>query len=156
MKKRLCLLLTFIFIFTASINVSAAEVTPEQAQAVTMNWVVATYYGGDCIKASQDVNFPVLYTNAYPIIENVLNNTIQVPITQPTQQVSSIQSTTDSTEVTVYVASSGNGECYHFNSSCSNMKSPRALPISKARAAGYRACSKCHAPRANFHSLNTL
>ena len=42
----------------------------------------------------------------------------------------------------VWVASSGTK--YHSRSSCSNMNSPRQIPLEDAKEAGYTACKKCH------------
>ncbi len=50
-------------------------------------------------------------------------------------------SDSQSSERTVWVT--GSGKKYHFSSSCSNMSSPRSIPISEARAKGYTACDKC-------------
>jgi hypothetical protein len=44
----------------------------------------------------------------------------------------------------VYIASSGNGKCYHSNSKCSRMKGTVKLTITKAKQRGYRACKKCY------------
>lgn len=45
-------------------------------------------------------------------------------------------------EVIVYISSYG--ECYHRYSSCSGMKSPRAVTLKEAKEKGRRACSKCY------------
>lgn len=45
---------------------------------------------------------------------------------------------------TVYVASSGNGKCYHRNSHCSNMKGANAMSRSAAESRGLRPCKKCY------------
>lgn len=45
-------------------------------------------------------------------------------------------------EITVYISSSG--ECYHSNSHCSGMQSPRAVSLQQAKEKGRRACSKCY------------
>ena len=42
----------------------------------------------------------------------------------------------------VWVASSGSK--YHSRSSCSNMNSPRQIPLEDAQNQGYTACKKCH------------
>ena len=42
---------------------------------------------------------------------------------------------------TVWVTSSG--KKYHYSSSCSNMKSPKSIPLSEAISKGYTACDKC-------------
>lgn len=45
--------------------------------------------------------------------------------------------------MTVYIASSGNGEKYHSNPSCSRMKNATAITISEAQSLGYTPCAKC-------------
>lgn len=45
-------------------------------------------------------------------------------------------------EETVWVATKG--KKYHRKQSCSNMQSPRSIPLSEAIAAGYTPCKKCH------------
>ena len=42
----------------------------------------------------------------------------------------------------VWIASSGTK--YHSKSSCSNMNSPRQIPLKEAIENGYTACKKCH------------
>lgn len=54
----------------------------------------------------------------------------------------SVQST-ESQEITVYVAASGNGKRYHTNPTCSRMKGAVSLSISEAEAQGYTPCKKC-------------
>lgn len=44
----------------------------------------------------------------------------------------------------VYIATSGNGHCYHSNKRCSNMKGTRKLTKKAAKKMGYRACKKCY------------
>ncbi len=44
----------------------------------------------------------------------------------------------------VYVASSGNGKCYHNNRRCSNMKGVNKVSVKWARSHGFRACKKCY------------
>ena len=39
---------------------------------------------------------------------------------------------------------SGSGKKYHSNSSCSNMKSPKQITLTEAKAQGKTACSKCY------------
>lgn len=46
-------------------------------------------------------------------------------------------------EMTVYVASSGNGKKYHSNPNCSRMKGTNSMTESQARNRGYSPCSKC-------------
>ena len=69
----------FIVLFTlfTTIPVSAEQLSEDQIQAAVMNWVVSTYYGGDNVAASKDVNFPKYYLDAYPVVLNTLNNSIQ-------------------------------------------------------------------------------
>ena len=45
--------------------------------------------------------------------------------------------------MTVYIASSGNGEKYHSNPSCSRMKNATAITVSEAQGLGYTPCAKC-------------
>lgn len=42
---------------------------------------------------------------------------------------------------TVYIVTSGSK--YHSKSTCSNMKSPKAVTVEEAEAVGYTKCSKC-------------
>ena len=44
-------------------------------------------------------------------------------------------------EKTVYITA--NGKKYHSNPNCSNMKSPKAITLSKAESSGYTPCKKC-------------
>lgn len=46
-------------------------------------------------------------------------------------------------ERTVYIASSGKGKKYHYDSTCSKMKGTISLTISEAESQGYTPCSKC-------------
>ena len=39
---------------------------------------------------------------------------------------------------------SSTGEKYHSKASCSNMSSPRQIPLEDAKEQGYTACKKCH------------
>lgn len=55
----------------------------------------------------------------------------------------SASSSSDSGGGIVYVAASGNGECYHTSPSCSRMKGTNSMTVAQAKAAGYRPCSKC-------------
>lgn len=48
----------------------------------------------------------------------------------------------DTQEQLVWVSS--NGHCYHSRSSCSNMKDPWQVTLSKAKGMGKRACKKCY------------
>ena len=45
----------------------------------------------------------------------------------------------------VFIAASGNGECYHTNKNCSRMRG-RVNKLTKkaAKRRGYRACKKCY------------
>ncbi|WP_294352676.1 hypothetical protein [uncultured Clostridium sp.] len=45
---------------------------------------------------------------------------------------------------TVYVASSGEGECYHSKPNCGRMKSAYSMTKSEAEGKGYRPCKKCY------------
>ena len=55
---------------------------------------------------------------------------------------SSNNTNTKATGNTVYITDKG--ECYHRSSSCSRMRSPRAVTLEEAIASGRRACSKCY------------
>lgn len=45
----------------------------------------------------------------------------------------------------VYIAASGNGQCYHSSKKCSNMRGRvRKLTKKSAKSQGYRACKKCY------------
>ncbi len=45
---------------------------------------------------------------------------------------------------TVYVASSGEGECYHSKPNCGRMKGTYSMTRSEAEGKGYRPCKKCY------------
>ena len=45
---------------------------------------------------------------------------------------------------TVYVASSGNGKCYHRDPHCSGMKGTHSMSRGEAEKRGFRACKKCY------------
>ena len=49
---------------------------------------------------------------------------------------------TDEKVQMVWVTESG--KRYHSRSTCSNMKSPRQIPLEDAKDQGYTACQKCH------------
>ncbi len=46
-------------------------------------------------------------------------------------------------EITVWIPTNG-GTKYHARSSCSNMKNPQEVTLSKAQNLGYTACKKCY------------
>lgn len=47
------------------------------------------------------------------------------------------------TEQMVWVPTHG-GKKYHSKSTCSNMKDPKKVTLSKAKAEGFTACKKCY------------
>lgn len=56
---------------------------------------------------------------------------------------SNAPTTNSQNEMTVYIASSGNGKKYHSNPNCSRMKGTISLSVSAAKSKGYGPCSKC-------------
>jgi hypothetical protein len=46
-------------------------------------------------------------------------------------------------EITVWIPTNG-GTKYHSRSSCSNMKNPQEVTLSKAQSLGFTACKKCN------------
>ena len=69
------------------------------------------------------------------------NSTKNTEQTQASESVYPENSIT-ANEKTVYITA--NGKKYHSNPNCSNMKSPKAITLSKAESSGYTPCKKCY------------
>lgn len=64
---------------------------------------------------------------------------------EDTKSASIIGSLADLAEPMVWVPKSG--EKYHSKSTCSNMKNPRQVKLSEAKACGFTACKRCKPPK---------
>ena len=69
---------------------------------------------------------------------NSTKNTEQIQ----TNESASLENSITANEKTVYITA--NGKKYHSNPNCSNMKSPKAITLSKAESSGYTPCKKCY------------
>ena len=89
----------------------------------------------EATELSSDTESP---TEESTVTENVTETVPETTVAPP-------EDTVKETETKVrMVWVSSNGEKYHSKSSCSNMSSPRQIPLDEAKRQGYTACKKCH------------
>ena len=81
-----------------------------------------------------------------PAITNANTTTATKPVTTPkvTTAKPAPSTTLPIENQTEKVWVSGSGKKYHSSSSCSNMKSPKQITLTEAKAQGKTACSKCY------------
>ena len=88
-------------------------------------------------------NFPMkkLKAKLMPYLLSIMIATSTLVVIPPTTAVD-VQAKAKTSYV--YIASSGNGKCYHKNKKCSRMKKTKKLTKAQAKKKGYRACKKCY------------
>ena len=77
--------------------------------------------------------------NGYKFIKNAKETT---ETSQTTKVTETTQATSTTSEKMVWIPNSGTK--YHSKPSCSNMKNPSQITLSKAKQLGYEPCSRCH------------
>ena len=68
---------------------------------------------------------------------------VQTAACKPSTAAVQTISTGKKTEQKVWIPTHG-GKKYHSKSTCSNMKDPETVTLSKAKAEGFTACKKCY------------
>ena len=90
--------------------------------------------------------------NGYKFIKNMEGTTeettektteiSQTTVTETTETTKATETTETTSEKMVWIPNSGTK--YHSKPSCSNMKNPSQITLSKAKQLGYEPCSRCH------------
>ena len=68
---------------------------------------------------------------------------VQTTAARPSAAAAQTVSTSKKTEEMVWIPTHG-GKKYHSKSTCSNMKDPEKVTLSKAKQKGFTACKKCY------------